>query len=236
MIFVNLQERGFYMKNTSLLTALVCCGVSISPLLAEDKVASASKPATQAKQETTKTANLKIGTWNMYENLSKDGSSKEKQVAINELQTKETAKLEEKRVKSTKRFEEFNAKKDMLSKDAREKEEKELLALSRDMQIEAQKAQELVRAEVAKLTEGLALEAETAAIEVAKSLDLDLLLEKNTGRVVYEKSTSHDITAQVGAKMNKNYEIKLAENKKAEADAVKTAKADDKAKTAAVKA
>lgn len=229
-------RKGYLMKKISLLTAVVCCGVSAS-MMADEKKVVAKPQVTQNKQvASNKSETLKIGTWDMYKNLSKDGSSKDKQVAINEKQTAEATRLEEKRQKSAKRLEEFNAKKDVLAKDVREKEEKELLALSRELQAEVQKAQELVRAEVNKLTEELALEAETAAIEVAKATGLDLLIEKNTGRVVYEKTTSFDITEKVAEKMNKNYEVKLAQNKKAEAkDTVKTASLATEKTTEAVK-
>lgn len=222
----------------SLLTIAISCGMSAT-LKSEEKkvVTSAVKNSTAtpiAKNNNATSSEGKHLYFNQFE-ATKAGSSKEKQDEIAAFQQKITAELEERRDKGAKRLEEFNAKKDILSKDAREKEQTELVNLSRDLQNEVQKAQELVRAKVNQLSEDLMREIETAAIEVAKNMDADTLTEMNTGRLVYQKDKSKDITVKVTDKMNKDYEVKVAQNKKdASKEATKTASTTPAAKQTTV--
>jgi outer membrane protein len=149
----------------------------------------------------------------MFNTMATAADGKEKQLEMDALQRVETNNLERQRQESAKKLEEFNAKKDMLSKEARAKEEQELMALSRDLQNEVQKAQERVRHELNKATEELARAAEQAAIEVAKEEGVDFLIEKNTGRVIFSKD-AYDLTSRVTDKMNGNRELRLAAQNK----------------------
>lgn len=198
-----------------LLTVAVCFSTVV---FAQDAKVGARVPSLTQNKTTISTKDLKIGTVDLYGAMSSCEDGKEKQTVMQGLQTTEATKLEEKRQKSAKKVEEFNAKKDALSKEAREKEEQELMALSRELQQEVQKAQEYVRGEINKATEELAKAAETAAIEIAKGEGLDLLMETNTGRVVYKKE-SFDVTGKVQKKMNDNYKVKVANQTKAAAPA-----------------
>ena len=64
-----------------------------------------------------------------------------------------------------------------------------------------------------KKTENLARNVDQAVIKVAKEENLDAVVDKVTGRVIYVDE-KFDFTAQVKSEMNKQYEIKLAQNKK----------------------
>ena len=76
------------------------------------------------------------------------------------------------------------------------------------------KHKNVIRGELSKATEELARAVEEAAVSIAKADHLDLLIDKNTGRVVYSKD-SYDLTPRIEAKMNENYKIALAKDKKA---------------------
>jgi Skp family chaperone for outer membrane proteins len=157
---------------------------------------------------------ISIGVCDLYTTMASSDAGKIKQKEMEDIQKMEANALEQQRQSCSKKLETFNAKKETLSKEAREKEEQELMALSRDLQNEVQKAQERIRGELSKATEELARAVEEAAVSIAKADHLDLLIDKNTGRVVYSKD-SYDLTPRIEAKMNENYKIALAKDKKA---------------------
>jgi Skp family chaperone for outer membrane proteins len=215
----------------SLFTLVTVC--AMTGLSAEDKQVSASPvvpvkvaPVVEKKSGigssslagrdvvVTDVSDILIGVCDLYNAMASTGDGKEKQQEMEVLQKDLTANLEQQRLASAKKLESFNAKKDTLSKEAREREEQELIALSRELQNEVQKAQERVRHELNKATEELAHAAEQAAVEIAKADKLDLLIEKNTGRVIYSRE-SFDVTKRVEETMNRNREVRLAQNKKA---------------------
>jgi Skp family chaperone for outer membrane proteins len=163
----------------------------------------------------------KISTLDQIVAMSQSEEGKEAQKAMEALQTREASALENERKSLDERLKLFNAKKDTLSDDARKKEEQELMASSNGLQGKVREAQELIRGEMAKATEKLAKLSDEAAIEIAKAENVDLLLEKNTGRVIYTKN-GNDLTDKIQKKMNEKTTV--AKNK-APKTAVKTTKA-----------
>jgi|GEM_PF-5517543 len=143
----------------------------------------------------------KISTFDQIIGMSQSELGKEEQKAMELLQTEKAATLEADRKTLDERLKAFNAKKDTLSEDARKKEEQELMMASNNLQAEVRKAQELIRGEMTKATERLAKVADEAAIEIAKAENVDVLLEKNTGRVIYTKNGA-DLTDKIQKKMN----------------------------------
>jgi outer membrane protein len=167
-----------------------------------------------------------ISTFDQIIGMSQCDMGKEEQAVMEQLQAKYSEQLEGDRKKLDDRLKVFNAKKDTLSEDARKKEEQELMAASNNLQNEVRKAQELIRAEMGKATERLSKLTEEAAVEIAKAEKVDVLLEKNTGRVVYTKNGT-DLTDKIQNKMNEK--TTLAKNSKGAAKApVKTAAAEQK--------
>lgn len=166
-----------------------------------------------------------ISTFDQIVGMSQCDLGKEEQAVMEKLQAKESERLEGDRKKLDDRLKAFNAKKDTLSEDARKKEEQELMAASNNLQNEVRKAQELIRAEMGKATEKLAKLTEEAAVEIAKAEKVDVLLEKNTGRVVYTKNGT-DLTDKIQKKMNEK--TALAKNSKGASASVKTASTETK--------
>jgi outer membrane protein len=150
-----------------------------------------------------------ISTYDQIIGMSQSELGKEEQVAMEKLQTDKASVLESDRKTLDDRLKQFNAKKDTLSEDARKKEEQELMAASGDLQNKVRKAQEEIRAEMGKATERLAKVAEEAAAEVAKAENVDVLLEKNTGRVIYTKNGT-DLTDKIQRKMNEKTKLAKA--------------------------
>jgi Skp family chaperone for outer membrane proteins len=214
----------------SVLVFVATCSTAL--IVAEDKVVSTPKPVTTKTNTVvgkkasiapsslaskdvivTDASDILIGVVDLFSRIGVTDAGKEEQKELDAMQRTEANNLEQQRVASTKRLEGFNAKKDTLSKEAREREEQELIALSRDLQNDVQKAQERVRHEMNKATEKLARAAEKAAIEIAQEDKLDLLIEKNTGRVIYSRE-SYDVSARVEAKMNEHYRVAQAQTTK----------------------
>lgn len=157
-----------------------------------------------------------ISTFDQIAGMSQSEDGKEAQKAMEKLQTDLAAELETKRKNLDERLKLFNAKKETLSTEARQKEEQELMAASNELQGEVRQAQERIRGEMNKVTEKLAKVAEEAAVEIAKAEKVDVLLEKNTGRVIYTKNGT-DLTDKVQKKMNEKTAVAKAKQPAAKA-------------------
>ncbi len=115
--------------------------------------------------------------------------------------------------KFTQTMSEYKGKSSMLSDTAREKEEKKLMRMDREYKNKIQESEEELKIDMQKKTENLARNVDQAVIKVAKEENLDAVVDKVTGRVIYVDE-KFDFTAQVKNEMNKQYDIKLAQNKK----------------------
>lgn len=166
-----------------------------------------------------------ISTFDQIVSMSQSELGKEEQKAMEKLQTEKATVLEADRKVLDERLKEFNVRKDTLSEAARKKEEQELMAASNSLQADVRKAQELIRAEMTEATNRLAKVADEAAIEIAKAEQVDVLLEKNTGRVIYTKNGS-DLTDKIQRKMNEK--TTLAKGKATAKASVKTAAVEPK--------
>jgi Skp family chaperone for outer membrane proteins len=210
-------------RNTQALSLLLLCSgaVSADPAnvakeaqKAEQKIVGEIKKAEQkvaiVSDIDKKASSPVVSTFDQITGMSQSELGKEEQKVMEKRQTELAAQLEEQRKGLDERLKQFNAKKDTMSKEAREKEEQELMAASNALQTEVRKAQETIRGEMTKATEKLAKLAEEAAVEIAKAENVDVLLEKNTGRVVYTKNGT-DLTDKIQRKMNEK--TALAKNK-----------------------
>jgi Skp family chaperone for outer membrane proteins len=157
------------------------------------------------------TSSAKFGVADIGIAISGYENGKIKEAELQKLQKAKSDALEKKREKLDGELKAFNAKKDTLTEDARKKAEQELMKASNELQNDVKAAQEEVRTAMNVATEELVSQAEKAAIEVAKAEGVDVLLEQNTGRVLYTKNGG-DLTAKIQSKMNENF--KLAQNKK----------------------
>ncbi len=216
-------------RNSHALSILLLCSVafvSANTPVAQD-AQKAQKAISQEVKKVEKTvavvsdidknvASPVISTYDQIAGMSQSEIGKEAQQAMEKLQTEKASALEADRKTLDDRLKQFNAKKDTLSQEARQKEEQELMAASGELQNKVRKAQEEIRLEMTKATEKLAKVAEEAAVEVAKAEKVDVLLEKNTGRVIYTKNGS-DLTDKIQKKMNDKTAVAKGKTPKAPA-------------------
>lgn len=126
-------------------------------------------------------------------------------------------------------FKEFQEKVSTMSEDAREREQKRLAKLERDFKIKAQEFEEELKLEMQKATEKLSKELDDAVYEYARAANLDVVIDRVTGRVIYS-AADQEPTQQVVSIMNKNHDNRVAlEGKKS----TSVAKADKKQAPAA---
>jgi len=144
------------------------------------------------------------------------GGCKEGVKARHDLETKRellSKDLQKEEQKMTQTMSEYKGKSSMLNDSAREKEEKKLMRMDREYKNKIQESEEDLKIDMQKKTENLARNVDKAVIKVAKQEKLDAVVDKVTGRVIYVDD-KFDFTAQVKSEMNKQYDIKLAQNKK----------------------
>jgi Skp family chaperone for outer membrane proteins len=98
---------------------------------------------------------------------------------------------------------------------AREKAEKQLIKMERDIKNLVAEKEEEIKADMQVATETLAQGLDAGVAKLAKNENLDVIFDKMTGRAMYV-SEKFDFTDKAIKEVNKNYEIKLAHNKQAE--------------------
>lgn len=116
-----------------------------------------------------------------------------------------------------------------MTESARKLEETKLAKMERDLNDLAQEKGEELKQDMQVATEKLMQELEVAVAELAKEENLDIVVDKMTGRILYV-SDKFDFTEKAIDKVNKRHEIKLAQNQKS---ASKTLVADNASKPAA---
>jgi Skp family chaperone for outer membrane proteins len=120
----------------------------------------------------------------------------------------------------SKKFE--KAKNDYISKSttmsdaARAKEEKQLIRMEQEIKNLVAEKEEELKLDMQVATENLAQNLEASVTKLAKNENLDIVFDKMTGRAMYV-SDKFDYTDKAIKEMNKTYEVKLAQNKQAEA-------------------
>jgi Skp family chaperone for outer membrane proteins len=110
----------------------------------------------------------------------------------------------------------YIAKSTTMSDAARAKEEKQLMRMENDLKNLVAEKEEELKSEMQFATESLAQSLEATVAQLAQNENLDIVFDKMTGRAMYV-SSKFDYTDKAIKEMNKNYEIKLAQNKQLEA-------------------
>lgn len=144
------------------------------------------------------------------------GSCKEGMQARHDIEKKQEVlgqEIKQEEQKITQKMNEYRGKHSVLTEPARENEEKNLMKMERDFKNKIQETQDELKRDMDKKTINLARSMNDAAAQVAKKEKLDLVIDKDTGRVVY-CSERLNLTAKVKRGMDQQYERKLAQNKK----------------------
>ena len=215
-----------------MITATALCVVLLSSTInAEDKNISVAKKSLSTA-DFLGNNNVKIeAAIGLVDSYAMMGESDEGQTERREIESQRDLATNEIQDES-KRFE--KAKSDYVSKSttmsdaAREKAEKNLMKMERDIKNLVTEKEEELKMAMQIATEKLAHELEVNVARVAKNENLDVVFDKMTGRAIYV-SDKFDFTTKAIEEANKNYKVKLAQNKQTES-ALKVA--DNKAAAA----
>ena len=203
------------MKNRVLMTTGLCVGLMIgSASIAEDKNNSAPRVV-----DVMTNRDIKLDAHVMFvETFTVMGEGETGQIARKEIESKRdlaTQEIQEESKKIEKSKNEYVSKATTMSDAAREKEEKKLIKMERDLKNLVAEKEEELKLDMQIATEKLAQEMEVAVIELAQQENIDIVFDKMTGRAIYV-SDSFDFTDKVIKRVNEKHHIKLAQNKKSE--------------------
>jgi Skp family chaperone for outer membrane proteins len=211
------------MKNR-MITTTAFCVVLFSTVNAEDKNQSvAAKKDTP--QQSLSTADF-IGDSNVMieaaigfvDSFAIMGDCQEGQKARKEIESKRdlaSNEIQEESKKFEKAKSDYVSKSTTMTDSAREKAEKQLIKMERDIKNLVAEKEEEIKADMQVATETLAQGLDAGVAKLAKNENLDVIFDKMTGRAMYV-SEKFDFTDKAIKEVNKNYEIKLAHNKQAE--------------------
>jgi len=197
-----------------MITTTAFCVVLFSTVNAEDK-----------NQSVLSTANF-IGDSNVMieaaigfvDSFAIMGDCQEGQKARKEIESKRdlaSNEIQEESKKFEKAKSDYVSKSTTMTDSAREKAEKQLIKMERDIKNLVAEKEEEIKADMQVATETLAQGLDAGVAKLAKNENLDVIFDKMTGRAMYV-SEKFDFTDKAIKEVNKNYEIKLAHNKQAE--------------------
>jgi len=205
-----------------MITATVLCTVLFSNVInAEEKAQLVAKKDTQktissvadVMSDSNITVDIAMG---FIDSFAIMGDCQEGQKARKEIESKRDMATREIQDES-KRFEksksDYISKSTTMSDSAREKEEKQLMKMERDLKNLLAEKEEEIKIDMQLATENLAQSLDAGVAKLAKNENLDVVFDKMTGRAMYV-SEKFDFTAQTIKEVNKNYEVKLAQNNK----------------------
>lgn len=136
----------------------------------------------------------------------------EKVRELEALNTMKTAGLQQKQELFQKTQKDYNAKKSTLSKSACEAEESKLLALKNEISALVETSKLEVSRAVQEKTEEMVAAVEQAAAEVAKRLNVDVIVDAASGRALYVSEKAM-VTDDLVKEMNKQFELAAAQQK-----------------------
>jgi outer membrane protein len=147
--------------------------------------------------------NIKIGVVDTFKVMQNCESGKKVTEDIRKQQEAYARELQEESQRLAKAANDFQAKGAALKADAREKEEKNLMAQRRKLEARAQELEEELKGSMQKASERIAQEVDEGVIELAKKENFTEIKDKLTGRVIYTKpefDVTELVTKQVDTK------------------------------------
>lgn len=222
------------MKNRVLVLTGLCVGL-MSSLVADDKNVSEHnkeiKKSALTVTDVIGSKDIRLDAHVMFvETFTVMGEGETGQIARKEIESKRdlaSQEIQEESKKMEKAKNDYVSKASMMSDAAREKEEKKLMKMDRDLKNLVAEKEEELKVDMQLATEKLAQEMEVAVVELAQQEHIDVVFDKMTGRAIYV-SQAFDFTDKVIERVNEKHHLKLAQNKK-EKSALQVA--DNKAAT-----
>jgi len=223
------------MKNNLVIATILCAVLFSNMINAEASTQMAAKKDTQKNIASVADVMGDSGimveaTIGFVESFAVMGDCQEGLKARKEIESKRdlaTKEIQEESKRFEKAKNDYVAKSSTMSDSAREKEEKQLMKMERELKNLVAEREEELKMDMQAATENLAQSLDATVAKLAKNENLDIVFDKMTGRALYV-SDKFDYTDKAVKEMNKNYEIKLAQNNK---QTETTKVADNKAST-----
>jgi Skp family chaperone for outer membrane proteins len=187
--------------------------------------------AGQLVADVAKLQDLNIRTVNIVDIMRDSEEGKKVSVELEQLRKDLTNEFETAQKEYIRDTEELKTKIATLSPEARKQSEERLIAKRRDIENQAQKAEDKLKYTMQNVSERLTIKAQSVIEKYAEENKLDLVLDTASGRALYS-SAKVDITGSMIGGMNDEYKKELAQNKTTKPDATKLA-AKSPAKAAA---
>ncbi len=206
------------MKNRVLLVTGLCVGLFGCAVNADSQRAVKSEDKkSELKTTDVMTDSVKLeANVRFVETFTVMGEGESGQIYRKEIEAKRdlaTQEIQEESKKLEKAKNEYVSKSSTMTDAAREKEEKKLMKMDRDLKNMVSEKEEELKLDMQIATEKLVQEMEVAVVELAQQENIDIVFDKMTGRAIYV-SEEFDYTEKVLNKVNKNHQVKIAQNKK----------------------
>jgi len=208
------------MKNRMLVAVGLYVGLLSTALVANEKVSS-KKDVDVMSITATDAVKLEANV-KFVETFTVMGEGDSGQIYRKEIEAKRdlaTETIQEESKKIEKARSEYINKATTMTDAAREKEEKKLLKMERDLKNMVTEKEEELKLDMQIATEKLVQELEVAVVELAQQENIDVVFDKMTGRAIYV-SKDFDWTDKVIKRVNENHQVKVAQAKKHEATKV----------------
>lgn len=223
------------MKNRMLVLVGLCAGL-MGNVVAEDKNVSAKQQEAKKSELTISDVmtgrDIKLDAHVVFvETFTVMGEGEPGQIERKNIENKRdmaTQEIQEESKKFEKAKTEYMSKATMMSDSAREKEEKKLMKMERDIKNLVTEKEEELKMDMQLATEKLAQDMESVVVELAQQENIDIVFDKMTGRAIYV-SADFDITDKVIKRVNEKHQIKVAQSQKVESSVTV---ADNKSVTA----
>ncbi len=187
--------------------------------------------AGQIHADAPKLQDLNIRTVNILDIMRESEEGKKVSVEIEQLRKDLTNEIETAQREYMRDTEEFKAKVATLSTEARKQAEERLISKRRDIENQAQKAEDKLKYTMQNVSDRLTTKAQAVIEKHAEENKLDLVLDTASGRALYS-SVKVDITNGMISGMNNEYKKELAQNKTSKPDATKLAAKSSQNKSA----
>jgi Skp family chaperone for outer membrane proteins len=202
----------------NMITATAICAVLVTTINADTQSAAKPKTITSVADVMGDSKVTLDATIGFVESFSVMGDCQEGLKARKEIEAKRDLagkEIQEETKKYEKARNDYASKSTTMSDAARAKEEKQLMKMEHEIKSLVAEKEEELKMDMQFATENLAQNLESTVAELAQTENLDIVFDKMTGRAMYV-SNKFDYTDKAIKKMNKNYEVKLAQNKQSE--------------------
>lgn len=188
--------------------------------------------AGQIIADAPKLQDLNIRTVNILDIMRESEEGKKISNEIEQLRKDLTNEIESAQKEYMQDTEEFKAKVATLSIDARKQAEERLISKRRDIENQAQKAEDKLKYTMQNVSDRLTNKAQAVVDKYAEDNKLDLVLDTASGRALYS-SVKVDITGSMISGMNNEYKKEVAQNKTTKPEPAKVATRPAQTKSAA---